>query len=88
MEDKIIIDYECITKSATALEGININKEIRHNYTSNPIQGYTEDHPYYIYAVYYENEEVAEFGSNKFDIFSQVLNKKTESDNKYQTLPF
>ena len=25
MEDKIIIDYECITKSATALEVININ---------------------------------------------------------------
>ena len=27
MEDKIIIDYECITKSATALEGITIDKE-------------------------------------------------------------
>lgn len=27
IEDKIIIDYECITKSATALEGITIDKE-------------------------------------------------------------
>ena len=31
MEDKIIIDYECITKSATALEGITIDKEIMPN---------------------------------------------------------
>ena len=48
---------------------ISIIKDKRVKYTTNPIQCYEEEHIYYEYVVYYNNQKVAEFGDNEFNVF-------------------
>ena len=69
MKDKIIIDYECITKSATTLEGININKETAANVTTQ-IKSIEQEHD----GLDLNSEALDEIGENIVNVDTKIKN--------------